>query len=87
MEVGKLVGVDFSNPSEFTIYDIEFRDGTKAQTTREHIELEVPPDIFTLPTQTRSMLEVASTLSQQDLNALLNPSVLSPLQKLWLWWH
>ena len=87
VEVGKLVGVDCSKPSDPTLYDVEFKDGRKVQTTREHIELEFTSDVFALPTQTRTMLEAASTLSKEDLDALINPSVLTPLQQLWLWWH
>ena len=87
VEVGKLVGVDLSNPASPTYYDILFPGGRKVHATREYIELEETPDIFDIPTKAKSILEVASSLSKKDLNAILNPDVLTPLQQLWMWWH
>ena len=87
VEVGTLVGVDLSSPSSPSIFDIEFSDGRKVQTTREHIELEETPDVFAIPTNARNILEVASTITKEDLNAIMNPGTMTPLQQLWLWWH
>ncbi len=67
VEVGKLVGVDLSNPASPTHYDILFPGGRTVQTTREHIELEETPDIFDIPTKPKAILEVASSLSKKDL--------------------
>ncbi len=82
VEVGKLIGVDLSNPASPTHYDILFPGGRTVQTTREHIELEETPDIFDILTKAKAILEVASSLSKKDLNAILNPDVLTPLQQL-----
>ena len=79
VEIGKLVGVDLSNPSQPTMYEVEFDNGRKVQTTREHIELEETPDVFAIPTKSRTMLEVVSVLFKQDLQDTLNPEVLTPL--------
>ena len=84
MEVGTLVGLDFSDPSCPANFDIEFQDERKVQSTREHIELEDTPDVFFIPTQARNILEVASTMSKEDLNAIMYPEISSPLQQLWL---
>ena len=85
MEVGTLVGVDLSDPSCPANFDIEFQDGRKVQSAREHIELEDTPDVLSIPTQARNILELASTMSKEDLNAIMNPEILYPLQQLWLW--
>ena len=87
MEIGTLVGVDISNPSKQTSFDVEFQDGRKVSTTREHLELPETPDAFDIPTKARNILEVASSLSKKDLRAIMNPDVLTPLQQLWMWWH
>ena len=52
VENGILVGVDFSTPSSPTTYEMEFDDGMKVQTTREHIELQEAPDVFTTKSRT-----------------------------------
>ena len=80
VESEKLVGVDLSNPSSPTMYEVKFHDGRQIQTTREHIELEETPDVFAIPTKARIILEVASYLSKKELQALLNPEVLTPIQ-------
>ena len=82
-----LVGVDLSNPSNPTTYELEFDDGRKVQTIREHIELQETPDVFTIPTKARTILEAASVLSKKELQSIMNPEVLTPLQQLWVWWH
>ena len=87
VEVGILIGADFSDPSSPTVFEVEFKDGRKIETTREHIELEETPDSFAIPTNAQNILEVASTISKQQLQSLLNPEILTPLQQLWLWWH
>lgn len=87
VEVGTLVGVDMSNPSVPTMFDIEFKDGRKVQATRENLELSETPDAFDIPTKARTIIEVAASMSKKNLHALMNPEVLTPLQQLWIWWH
>ena len=87
VETGTLVGVDISDPSKPALYEIEFKDDRKVQTTREHLELQETPDAFAIPTQARQILEVASTIPQEVLDKLMCTDVLTPLQQLWLWWH
>ena len=87
VETGTLIGVDISDPSKPALYDIEFKDNRKVQTTREHLELLETPDAFAIPTQARQILEVAYTISKEVLDKLRSADVLTPLQQLWLWWH
>ena len=66
---------------------MEFHDSRQIQTIRENIELEETPDVFAIPTKARTVLEVALALSKKDLQAILNPEILNPIQQLWIWWH
>ena len=79
-EKGILLGVNLSNPSEPPIFTIEFKDGRKQQTTREHIELVDTPDLLSIPTKAKNLIEVASAIPQELLEKMLNPEVLTPLQ-------
>ena len=82
VEVGKLVGVNSSDPASPVIYEIPLNDDMKVQTTREHIGLEDTPDVFAIPTKAKSILEVSSYISKKDQQDILNPGVLTPLRQL-----
>ena len=67
------------------MHKVEFDNGRKLRTTREHIELEETTDVFAIPTRARKILEVASVLSKKDFQVILNLEVLTPLQQVWIW--
>ena len=79
VENGILVGIDLSSPANPTQYEIEFDDGRKVQTTREHVELKETPDVFNIPIKAKAILEVATSLSKNDLQSIMNPTVITPL--------
>ena len=87
VENGTLVGIDLSSPANPTQYEVEFDDGRRVQTTREHVELQETPDVFNIPTKATLILEVAFSLSKKDLQSIMNPEVLTPLQQSWLSWY
>ena len=66
---------------------MSFEDGRKCQATREHIKLIDDPEHFAIPTKATQLLEVTRNLTQEQLDSLLNPDPLTPLQKLWVLWH
>ena len=73
------MGVDLSNSSSPTMYEVEFHDGRKIQTTRKYSELEEAPHVFGINTKARTVLEDTSGLSKKYLQAILNPEVLTPV--------
>ena len=65
VEVGTLVSVDMSNPLVPAKFDNEFKDGRKVQATRENLEWSETPDACDIPTKTRNIIEVATSLSKE----------------------
>ena len=62
VENGILLDIYLNTPYNPTIYKVEFDDGRKVQTTREHIEVQETPYVFTITNKARTILEVASVL-------------------------
>ncbi len=45
------------------------------------------PDIASIPTSVEDMQEESQSLSPEDLEAFANPTVLTPLQQAFMYWH
>ena len=57
-EKGFLVGVNITDQSNTPIFTIEFYDGRRVETTREHLEMLDTPDLFEIPIQAKQLLKL-----------------------------
>ena len=87
VEKGIITQIDVSDPIGPPLFEVTFDDGRKSQCTKEHIKLVDDPEQFAIPTTATQLLETTRTLSKEQLEALINPDPLTPLQKLWVQWH
>ena len=87
VEKGVLVGVNITDQSNPPFFTIEFHDGRRVETTREHVEMLDTPDLFEIPVKAKSIIDIASAIPEDLLEKMMNPESLTPLQQLWIWWH
>ena len=87
VEKGIITQIDVSDPIGPPYFEVTFDDGRKCRCTREHIKLADDPEPMAIPTKAHQLLETTRNLTKDQLEALINPEPLTPLQKLWVRWH
>jgi hypothetical protein len=84
---GNLLSIDIDVDTDVPYYNLKLKDGQKVRTTREHIQQSTADDVMDFPISQDDFVEQAKELSLKDLEAIMKPSSLSPLESEFMHWH
>ena len=77
-----------TDPSRLQLlYNLKLNDNSTVTTTKEFVSAEDDQDLADIPTSTEDYIRLCQEIKPEDIQRLVSPKALSPIQEEWLQWH
>ena len=83
LEKGIIEGIQIDNSSNKILYDVKFQDDRKVQALEDNILTSDESDLSILPNDTKEFINIAKCLTEDEVELIRNPPILSSIEKEW----